>query len=107
MMREITDGTRIPLTMPNHPTIKGSTLRTICTQAGIDRAEFLHTYEQARRGRTAFTAEQPGFKPAGVRRAPTAFELFVPSFSQLGAHLSLLTTHNSPSSFLTSCRNLL
>ncbi len=32
--------------MPNHPTIKGSTLRTICTQAGIDRAEFLAADEK-------------------------------------------------------------
>ena len=26
---------RTPLTMPNHPTLKSSTLRTICTQSGI------------------------------------------------------------------------
>lgn len=30
MERENADGTRTPLTMPNHPRIKGSTLRTIC-----------------------------------------------------------------------------
>lgn len=47
MVRENFDGTRTPLTMPNHPHIKGSTLRTICTQAGIPRDEFLKTYEQA------------------------------------------------------------
>ncbi|MCW5777242.1 MAG: type II toxin-antitoxin system HicA family toxin [Phycisphaeraceae bacterium] len=28
MVRENPDGTRTPLTMPNHPRIKGSTLRT-------------------------------------------------------------------------------
>jgi len=31
--------------MPNHPRIQGSTLRTICTQAGISRDEFLAAYE--------------------------------------------------------------
>ena len=35
------------LTMPNHPTIKTSTLRTILTQAGIARDDFLRAYEQA------------------------------------------------------------
>ena len=33
------------LTMPNHSTIKASTLRTILTQAGIARDEFLRAYE--------------------------------------------------------------
>ena len=33
MLRENPDGTNTPLTMPNHPRIKGSTLRAICTQA--------------------------------------------------------------------------
>lgn len=41
------DGTKIPLTMPNHPKIKASTLRTICTQAGISRNDFLNAYEKA------------------------------------------------------------
>lgn len=41
------DGTATPLTMPNHERIKGSTLRTICTQAGISRKEFLRAYEEA------------------------------------------------------------
>ena len=35
------------LTMPNHSTIKASTLRTVLNQAGITRAEFLDAYEQA------------------------------------------------------------
>jgi predicted RNA binding protein YcfA (HicA-like mRNA interferase family) len=39
------DGTKTPLTMPNHPKIKASTLRTICTQAGIPRDDFLKAYE--------------------------------------------------------------
>jgi predicted RNA binding protein YcfA (HicA-like mRNA interferase family) len=47
MLRENPDGTRTPLTMPNHAYIKGSTLRTICTQSRISRDEFLRAYEQA------------------------------------------------------------
>jgi predicted RNA binding protein YcfA (HicA-like mRNA interferase family) len=46
MVRQNPDGTQTPLTMPNHPTIKASTLRTICTQAGIKRGDFLAAYEQ-------------------------------------------------------------
>ncbi len=46
MERENPDGTRTPLTMPNHARIKGSTLRTICTQAGISRDEFLRAYNE-------------------------------------------------------------
>ena len=46
MVRENPDGTRTPLTMPNHRHIKASTLRTICTQTGIARDDFLRTYEQ-------------------------------------------------------------
>ena len=44
--RDNEDGTRTPLTMPNHPRIKGSTLRTICTQARISREEFLGVFER-------------------------------------------------------------
>ncbi|MGH9445004.1 MAG: type II toxin-antitoxin system HicA family toxin [Terriglobia bacterium] len=44
MVRENSDGTRTPLTMPNHSRIKSSTLRAICTQAGISRNEFLSAY---------------------------------------------------------------
>jgi predicted RNA binding protein YcfA (HicA-like mRNA interferase family) len=40
------DGSKTPLTMPNHPKIKGSTLRIICTQAGISRDDFLKAYEE-------------------------------------------------------------
>lgn len=40
------DGTKTPLTMPSHPKIKASTLRTICTQAGIPRDDFLNAYEK-------------------------------------------------------------
>ena len=45
MVRENPDGSRTPLTMPNHTRIKGSTLRTICTQTSISRANFLEAYE--------------------------------------------------------------
>lgn len=41
------DGSKTPLTMPNHPKIKASTLRTICTQSGIPRDDFLNAYEKA------------------------------------------------------------
>lgn len=41
MARTNTDGSRTLLTIPNHRTLKGSTLRTILTQASIDRGEFL------------------------------------------------------------------
>lgn len=45
MLRENADGTRTPLTMPNHRTIKSSTLRTILLQSGISRDDFLGVYE--------------------------------------------------------------
>ena len=44
MARDNPDGTQTPLTMPNHSRLKGSTLRAICTQAGIPRDEFLNAY---------------------------------------------------------------
>ncbi len=46
MVRDNPDGTTTRLTMPNHSQIKSSTLRTICTQAGIARDDFLQAYEQ-------------------------------------------------------------
>ncbi|GIW55440.1 MAG: hypothetical protein KatS3mg082_1844 [Nitrospiraceae bacterium] len=47
MVRDNVDGTRTPLTLPNHRRLKGSTLRTILTQSGIPRDEFLNAYESA------------------------------------------------------------
>ena len=47
MVRENANGTRTPLTMPNHLHIKGSTLRAICTQSDISREDFLRAYEQS------------------------------------------------------------
>jgi len=45
MVRENADATRTTMTIPNHRTIKGSTLRTILTQAGISRDDFLEIYK--------------------------------------------------------------
>ncbi len=47
MIRTEPDGRKTPLTMPNHPRIKGSTLRAICTQARISRDDFLRAYDQS------------------------------------------------------------
>lgn len=46
MLRENADGTRTPLTLPDHSYIKGSTLRTICSESGISREDFLRAYNQ-------------------------------------------------------------
>ena len=46
MVKENSDRSKTPLTMPNHDKIKGSTLRTICRQSGISREEFLKVYER-------------------------------------------------------------
>jgi predicted RNA binding protein YcfA (HicA-like mRNA interferase family) len=40
------DGSITPLVLPNHRTIKGSTLRSILTQAGIEREEFLEAFSK-------------------------------------------------------------
>ena len=47
MRRRNADGTTTTLTMPSHPILTASTLRTICTQAGIPRADFLGAYESS------------------------------------------------------------
>ena len=47
MTRQNEDGAETPLTMPNHRRIKASTLRAICTQAGISRTDFLEAYESS------------------------------------------------------------
>ena len=47
MVRENADGTKTPLTLPNHQTIKSSTLRTICRQSSITREDFLKAYDAA------------------------------------------------------------
>jgi hypothetical protein len=45
LLRVNSDGSRTPMTIPNHPRLKGSTLRTICTQCGVSRREFMDAYE--------------------------------------------------------------
>jgi predicted RNA binding protein YcfA (HicA-like mRNA interferase family) len=47
MLRLNPDGSKTPLTMPNHLYIKASTLRTICSQTGISRADFLAAYHRS------------------------------------------------------------
>jgi predicted RNA binding protein YcfA (HicA-like mRNA interferase family) len=47
MIHRNPDGTSTPLTLPNHPQIKSSTLRAICTQSGISRDAFLEAYSKA------------------------------------------------------------
>jgi len=44
LQRTKSDASTTPMTIPNHRTLKGSTLRSICTQAGISRDEFLAAY---------------------------------------------------------------
>jgi len=46
MLRENPDGTNTSLTMPNHRTLKSSTLRTILSQCGISRDDFLEAYNE-------------------------------------------------------------
>lgn len=40
------DGSKTPLVLPNHRYIKANTLRSILTQAGIERKEFLDAYSK-------------------------------------------------------------
>ena len=47
MVRVNPDGTSTPITIPGHARIKASTLRTVCTHAGIPRQDFLDAYERA------------------------------------------------------------
>ena len=44
--RQNPDGSRTTMTIPNHSLIKGSTLRTICSQAGIPRDDFLTAFDR-------------------------------------------------------------
>ena len=47
MRRPRPEGGSDCLSVPNHPTIKASTLQTILTHAGIERDEFLRAYERS------------------------------------------------------------
>lgn len=46
MTRPNPDGTNTPLTLPNHRRIKGFTMRTLLTQAGISRDAFEEAYKE-------------------------------------------------------------
>ena len=45
--RQNDDGTKTPLTMPNHRTLKAPTLRAILTQVNVSREDFLAAYDEA------------------------------------------------------------
>ena len=47
MVRLNQNGTRTPLTLPNHTLIKGSTLRLILRQSNITREDFLAAFERS------------------------------------------------------------
>ncbi len=47
MSRDNVDGTSTPLTMPNHRTLKASTLRSILTQVRVSRDDFLEAFFNA------------------------------------------------------------
>ena len=47
LARTEADGSVTPMTLPGHRTIKGSTLRTVLTQSGIARDDFIRAYERA------------------------------------------------------------
>jgi predicted RNA binding protein YcfA (HicA-like mRNA interferase family) len=71
------------LTMPNHSTLRSSTLRTILTQAGIARDDFLRAYEKiltspvARAGRRSARRD-----PIAVRTAARSAAATNPSGQQ-------------------------
>jgi len=46
MARANPDGTKTTLTMPNHRTLKASTLRTILSQASIARDDFMREFSK-------------------------------------------------------------
>lgn len=48
LARDAPRGATSTMTLPNHRTIKGATLRRACTLAGIDRQAFLRAYSDAR-----------------------------------------------------------
>ncbi|MCX7037769.1 MAG: type II toxin-antitoxin system HicA family toxin [Spirochaetes bacterium] len=46
LQRTNPDGSKTALTMPNHPTLRASTLRAICSQVGISRDDFIEAFEK-------------------------------------------------------------
>jgi predicted RNA binding protein YcfA (HicA-like mRNA interferase family) len=47
LSRDNDDGTVTTMTLPNHSTIKASTLQTACRLAGITRDDFLDAYSKS------------------------------------------------------------
>jgi len=47
LVRENADGSRTPMTIPNHPRLKAATLRFILARTGVPRDAFLRAYERA------------------------------------------------------------
>jgi predicted RNA binding protein YcfA (HicA-like mRNA interferase family) len=47
MTRYTSDGLVIPLTIPNHPYLKASTIKIILTRAGIARNSYLEAYDKS------------------------------------------------------------
>ncbi len=47
MSRINPDGSRTPLTLPNHKDIKGSTLLLILRQAGLTKEEFIEAFNES------------------------------------------------------------
>jgi len=47
MLPEYQEGTKTPLTIPNHKTLKSSTLLTICRQSAIARDDFLKAFDES------------------------------------------------------------
>jgi len=46
LARDEPDGRRTPMTIPNHRTIKGSTLRAVLRQSGVSREAFIAAYRE-------------------------------------------------------------
>jgi predicted RNA binding protein YcfA (HicA-like mRNA interferase family) len=47
LLRENQDGTKTPMTIPNHVFIKGSTLLVACREVDISRDDFLRALEDS------------------------------------------------------------
>lgn len=47
LARDNADGSTTRMTIPNHRTLKRPTLRTICREVNIARADFLEAYEKS------------------------------------------------------------
>jgi hypothetical protein len=47
LVRVNPDGTRTPMSVPNHRKLKSSTLRTICGKARIPREDFIEAFKKS------------------------------------------------------------